>query len=388
MAESESGQEKTEEPTAKRLQKAKDDGQTARSRELNTSTVLLAGTFGLILFGKDAGAKLMEVMQTNFDFNRTDIFDPNSMFASLGSSISHGFSGFLLVFVMVFVAALLAPAALGGFLFSAKAAAPKFSRINPLSGIKRIFSMQSFVEFIKSVAKVLVLGTSGILILDFLTPHFLSMVNQTPDESIFHSITLLAWTSFFLAATTILIVVIDVPYQLYDHKKKLKMTLQEVKDEMKDSEGKPEVKGRIRQLQQEMANRRMMEAVPEADVVITNPTHFSVAMKYDPAQPGAPVVVAKGVDFVALKIREIAKAHEVVILEAPALARAIYYTTEVEEEIPDGLYVSVAQVLAYVFQLKTYKPGKESKPQAPKRYDIPRDMTYDQSGKKPSGGNE
>lgn len=383
MAESESGQEKTEEPTAKRLEKAKEDGQTARSKELNTSTVLLTGTLGLILFGKDAGAKMMEVMQMNFAFNRTDIFDPQSMFSSLSVSVTHGFSGFIFVFVMVFIGALLAPAALGGFLFSTKALAPKFSRINPGAGIKRMFSMQSFVEFLKSVAKVLVLGTSGMLLLNFLTPHFLSMTHQSPDESIFHSVTLLAWTSFALAATTILIVVIDVPYQLYDHKKKLKMTLQEVKDEMKDSEGKPEVKGRIRQLQQEMANRRMMEAVPDADVVITNPTHFSVAMKYDPAQPGAPVVVAKGVDFMALKIREIAKAHEVVILEAPALARAIYYTTEVEEEIPDGLYVSVAQVLAYVFQLKTYKPGKEAKPQAPKRYDIPKDMTYDESGKTP-----
>lgn len=383
MAESESGQEKTEEPTAKRLEKAKEDGQIARSKELNTSTVLLAGTLGLIIFGPAAGVNMMEVMKSNFTFDRSDAFDPNLMFANLASSMTHGFGGFIFVFLMVTLAALISPAALGGFLFSTKALAPKGSRINPISGIKRIFSMQSFVEFLKSVAKVLVLGTSGVLILNFLTPHFLSMTNQSPDESIFHALTLLAWSSFFLAATTILIVIIDVPYQLYDHKKKLKMTLQEVKDEMKDSEGKPEVKGRIRQLQQEMANRRMMEAVPDADVVITNPTHFSVAMKYDPAQPGAPVVVAKGVDFVALKIREIAKAHEVVILEAPALARAIYYTTEVEEEIPDGLYMSVAQVLAYVFQLKTYKPGKDAKPQAPKRYDIPKDMTYDESGKTP-----
>jgi flagellar biosynthetic protein FlhB len=288
----------------------------------------------------------------------------------------------------LFAAALIGPAALGGWLFSAKALAPKASRINPLSGIKRMFSAQSMVELVKGVCKVTVLGGAGILILDYLTPNFLDMREQATDVSVYHAVKLLAWVSFALSATTILIVIIDVPYQLWDHAKKLKMTLQEVKDEMKDSEGKPEVKGRIRQLQQEMANRRMMEAVPQADVVITNPTHFSVALQYDPAKPGAPVVIAKGVDFMAIKIREIAAAHDVIMLEAPPLARAVYYTTEVDGEIPDGLYLSVAQVLAYVFQLKSYKPGKNSKkPRAPKGYDIPDDMVYNERGEKPNSSN-
>jgi flagellar biosynthetic protein FlhB len=189
------------------------------------------------------------------------------------------------------------------------------------------------------------------------------------------------WSVLAISSSLLIVAAIDVPYQLYDHRKKLKMTLQEVKDELKDTEGKPEVKGRMRQVQHELAQRRMMEAVPEADVIITNPEHFSVALKYDMEGGGAPVVLAKGVDHLAIKIREIANAHEVIIMEAPPLARAIYFTTDIEQEIPGDLYLAVAQVLAYVFQLKTYQNDGGQRPKAFDEVEVPENMQYDIDGK-------
>jgi len=194
---------------------------------------------------------------------------------------------------------------------------------------------------------------------------------------IVRSMEISAWAAIALSASTLIIAAIDVPFQIFEHSKKLKMSMQDIKDEHKDTEGKPEVKGRIRQLQREMANNRQMSAVPEADVVITNPTHYSVAIKYDPDSMNTPILLAKGGDHMALKIREIAKAHDVQIIESPMLARAIFHTTEVEDEIPGGLYVAVAQVLAYVFQLRNYYKGKGDKPTYPSNVTVPKEMRYD-----------
>ena len=283
-------------------------------------------------------------------------------------------------FTVVVVACLIGPTALGGFLLSGKAVAPKLSRMNPIKGIQRMFSMNSLVELLKSIAKVLLVGSVSIAMLMLFYAEILGLSTENINPALEHMLVIIGWSILAVSASMILIAAIDVPYQIFDHSKKMKMTLQEVKDEMKDTEGKPEVKGKVRQLQREMAQRRMMEAVPEADVVITNPEHFSVALKYDVDGGGAPMVLAKGVDFMAIKIREIANAHEILILEAPPLARAIYFTTEVEEEIPSTLYLAVAQVLAYVFQLKSHKEGKGRRPKPLPEIVVPREAQYDVEG--------
>jgi flagellar biosynthetic protein FlhB len=210
----------------------------------------------------------------------------------------------------------------------------------------------------------------------------LTLAFQPLEPALASAWSMAAWAVLGVSSGMIAIALIDVPYQLFDHNKKLKMTKQEVKDEMKESEGRPEVKGRIRQLQREFARRRMMEAVPKADVIITNPEHFSVALRYDGSRGGAPIVVAKGSDQIAMKIREIGNAHKVPLLPVPMLARALYYTTDLDREIPAPLYMAVAQVLAYVFQIKTWRAGQGRKPQLPDELPIPQDMMFDQKGKR------
>ncbi|WP_207062440.1 flagellar biosynthesis protein FlhB [Motiliproteus sp. SC1-56] len=362
MAESESGQEKTEEPTAKRLQDAREKGDIARSKELTTTVLLMAAAAGLMVFGTQIAADLEGMMKYNFALSRQDVFDPALIFRHLGDSAAEmlwSLSGF---FLMVVIAALVGPTALGGWNFSSQALAPKFSRINPLAGLKRMFSMKALVELAKALAKFLLVGALCVLILLQQQNDLLAMGYEAVVPAMKHGMEVFGWAFLLMCATLILIAAVDVPFQLYDHNKKLKMTLQEVKDEMKNTEGKPEVKGRIRQLQREMSQRRMMGEVPEADVVITNPTHFSVALKYAEGGEGAPVLVAKGQDQIALKIREVAREHEVAIVEAPALARALYFNTELDEEIPESLFVAVAQVLAYVYQLKRYRQHRGPRP--------------------------
>ncbi len=227
---------------------------------------------------------------------------------------------------------------------------------------------------------MLLVASAAFMMMVFFQADLLGLSKSSLEPAIDHMLTIIAWSVLVVSASMIFVVAIDVPYQIFDHGKKMKMTLQEVKDEMKDTEGKPEVKGRVRQMQRQLAQRRMMSAVPEADVVITNPEHFSVALKYDVEAGGAPIVVAKGVDFMAIKIREIANAHDVMILPSPPLARAIYFTTEIDEEIPGNLYLAVAQVLAYIFQLRTHNKGEGRRPKPLAEIELPRDALYDSDG--------
>lgn len=377
MAESESSSEKTEEPTSRRLEQAREEGQIARSRELNTTALLVAGSAGILVYGPSLSDAMARLMRHNFDISREAIFDPASMLIFLASSSKLAGVAIAPLLILAAIAAFVGPIALGGWLFSTKTLAPKFERLDPLAGLKRMFSMNSLVELVKGIAKVTLIGFVAYLVIKRDTDAVLNLDRADISQAIMQSVELTGWAALLIAASTLVITAIDVPYQLWDHNKKLRMSLQEIKDEMKDTEGKPEVKGRIRQLQREMAHRRMMAAVPEADVVITNPEHYSVALKYDQARPGAPIVVAKGVDEVAMKIREIANAHKVMIFPAPPLARAIYHTTKLDHEIPEGLYMAVAQVLAYVFQLKAYKPGRGRKPKEPQNFTIPESMRYD-----------
>lgn len=361
MAE-ESGQEKTEDPTPKRIREAREKGDVPRSKELATTLVLMTAVAAVLVFGGQLAERMLGMMESNFVLDRQSVFDPNKMLSHFEISAWDALLGVAGIFSMILVAAIVGPIALGGWNFSAQSIAPKGSRINPLSGIKRMFSLKSLVELFKAIAKFSLVGGFAMLILWVIRDDILALATFEERPAIEEALELITWVFMALSATLILIAAVDVPYQIYDYTQKMRMTLQEVKDELKNTEGKPEVKGRIRQLQREIAQRQMMQAVPEADVVITNPTHYSVALKYEGDNRGAPVVIAKGADFIALKIREIAKEHDVPILAAPPLARAIYNATEVDEEIPAGLYMAVAQVLAYVFQLQRFKKRQDEKP--------------------------
>ncbi len=378
MAESESGADKSEEPTEKRLRESREKGQLARSRELSTVAVTLGGIGGLLASGGGLAQTLMAMMQGTFELSREALLDEGSMASLLMGSGLMALEAIMPLLIALLIASIVGPVALGGWLFSAKAMAPKVSRMNPAAGLKRMFSTQALVELLKALGKFLVVLGVALLVLSAYQDDLLSIAKQPLDLAIMHSVEIVGWCALWMACGLIIIAAVDVPFQLWSNKQKLMMTKQEVKDEYKDSEGKPEVKSRIRQLQREAAQRRMMQAVPEADVVITNPTHFAVALKYDGDKGGAPRLVAKGGDFVALKIREIAQEHKVTVLESPALARAVYYSTELDHEIPAGLYLAVAQVLAYVYQLRQSRAGKGRRPEPLNNLPIPPDLRRDE----------
>lgn len=374
MAESESGADKSEEPTEKRLRESREKGQIARSRELNTLAIMLAGAGGLLAFGGSLGSALLSIMSGNFSLSREVIMDERSMTIWLLASGKVAVDALAPLFLALLIASIVGPIALGGWLFSAKAMAPKMSRMNPLAGLKRMFSAKALVELLKALAKFTLVLTVALAVLAANVDDLLAIAHEPIESAILHAAQVVGWSALWMACGLVLIAAVDVPFQLWDNKQKLMMTKQEVRDEYKDSEGKPEVKQRIRQLQREMAERRMMQAVPQADVVITNPTHFAVALKYDPSKGSAPVLLAKGGDFTALKIREIAQEHKVMLLESPALARAVFYSTELDQEIPAGLYLAVAQVLAYVYQIRQYQAGKGKRPAPLPDLPIPPDL--------------
>ena len=370
MAE-DSGQEKTEDPTPKRIREAREKGDVPRSKELATTLVLMAAVFSVIIFGAQLAEHMLGMIESNFVLDRQAIFDPNKMLSHFEVSVWDALLGLAGVFFSLVVASIVGPIALGGWNFSGDSIVPKGSRIDPLAGIKRMFSLKSLGELFKAIAKFSLVGGFAILILWNIRGDILALATFEPRPAIDSALEIIIWVFMALSAVLILVALVDVPYQLYEYTEKMKMTLQEVKDELKNTEGKPEVKGRIRQLQREIAQRQMMTAVPDADVVITNPTHYAVALKYEGDDRNAPIMVAKGVDFVALKIREIAEANDVPILSAPPLARAIYNSTEINDEIPSGLYMAVAQVLAYVFQLKRFKSRQAERPTEVKVDELP-----------------
>lgn len=377
MAESESGADKSEKPTGKRLEESRRKGQVARSKELSTVAVTLGGAMALVWYGGDIANGLMGIMRGCFSFTREALYDTGSMANMLLLAGGAAFWMLLPVLLILLVVSILGPISLGGWLFSVEALQPKLSKMNPLSGLKRMFSVNSLVELGKALAKFVVVLIVALLVLSWDREGLAAIAYEPLEAAIAHSAYIVAWSAVWLACGLILIAAVDAPFQYWSMQQKLKMTKQEVRDEHKDSEGRPEVKGRIRQLQREMAQKRMLQSVPEADVIITNPTHFAVALKYDAKRSGAPIMVAKGTDFLALKIREVAQEHKVLVLESPGLARAVYYSTEVDSEIPAGLYLAVAQVLAYVYQLRQYQAGRGQKPGPMAEPPIPDDLKRD-----------
>ncbi|EGR1510739.1 flagellar biosynthesis protein FlhB [Vibrio vulnificus] len=369
MAESD-GQERTEEATPRRLQQAREKGQVARSKELASVSVLVIGAVSLMWFGESLARALFKAMGRLFSLSREEIFDPSKLFDIASGALSALLLPLLLILFALFVAAAIGSAGVGGISFSVEAATPKLSKMNPLSGIKRMFGLQSWVELIKSILKVALVTGVAIYLIQASQEDLIQLSLDVFPQNIFHALDILLNFVLLISCSLLIVVAIDIPFQIWQHADQLKMTKQEVKDEYKDTEGKPEVKGRIRMLQREAAQRRMMADVPTADVIVTNPEHFSVALRYKQNSDRAPVVVAKGTDHMAMKIREVAREHDISIVPAPPLARALYYSTELEQQIPDGLFTAVAQILAYVFQLKQYRKRGGHRPKL-KDYDLP-----------------
>ena len=351
MAEEQLGQERSEQPTSKRLDEARKKGQVARSRELNTFLVVVGSLAFLWLSGGQLIRSIFTFMEHLLTPSGELLSSPELLLTHLGTSI---LSGLTLVFpflVVTVLLALLGPSLMGGVVFSPSAIAFKAEKLDPIKGLSRIFSVKGLIELVKALLKFLLISAVALLLFFSLQTEIMSLARLQVTEAIIRSGELILWAALCAALSLAIVASIDIPFQIWDHTKQLKMTKQEVKDESKETEGRPEVKARVRQLQREASQRRMLEEVPQADVVITNPTHYSVALKYDPDGSSAPVVVAKGADLIALKIRAIATEHEVPVYEEPPLARAIFGSTDIGDEIPAPLFLAVARVLAYVFQV-------------------------------------
>jgi flagellar biosynthetic protein FlhB len=370
MAE-DSDQEKTEEPTSKRLEDAQKKGQIARSRELNTFAMLIASALLFLTLGGQIGTGLLTLMKTQFQLDRNILFDPASPLIYFKQTMTDGLLLIAPFIAVMVVVAIIAPLALGGWVFSWDALMPKFEKLDPIKGTARMFSMHGLVELIKALLKFLLIFMVAILLCRHFLNELTGLGSEPLEQSIGHALTITGNCFLILCASLITVAMLDVPYQLWDHSKKLKMTLQEIKDEMKESEGSPEVKARQRRAQMDMAQNRMMEQVPKADVIVTNPSHYAVALKYDPNSNSAPKLVAKGVDLIAAQIRLRATGAKVPLISSPPLARALYYSTAIDKEIPKGLYLAVAQVLAYIYQLKTARENHWDEPLPPGPIKVP-----------------
>ncbi|MFC5429120.1 flagellar biosynthesis protein FlhB [Paraburkholderia denitrificans] len=366
--------EKTESATPKRLQKAREEGQVARSRELSTFALLSAGFYGTWILSTGIGGHLQAMLRGAFTFNHASAFDTSRMLSGAAVAVREGLYATLPVLALTGVAALLAPMALGGWLFSTKSLEPKFSRLNPIEGLGRIFSVNGPIQLGMSLAKTLVVGVIGTMAVWQRHEEILGLALQPVPRALADAFRLVAVCCGTTVAGMFVVAALDVPYQLWSYYRKLRMTKEEVKREHRENEGDPHVKGRIRAQQRAMARRRMMAQVPKADVVVTNPTHFAVALQYTDGQMRAPKVIAKGVNLVAARIREIATEHNVPLLEAPPLARALYHNVDLNREIPGPLYGAVAQVLAWVYQLKRFREHGGDVPMEPTDLDVPAEL--------------
>ena len=355
-AEAEQGGERTEEPSQKRLQDARERGQVPRSRELTNFATMIGGSAMLVAVGGSLATHLSQMVRHGLVIDPQNLRDTDGMMSALGEASISALTVLLPVFGALIGLVLLASVLLGGWNFSPQAMAPDFTRLSPLAGIKRLFGLRGATELGKALMKCAVVGGVCAAIVSWTFRDVLALAHMEPRAAIGRGAGLLSWSFVWLCASLALVAIVDVPLQLFQFKQSLRMTRQEVRDEAKESDGRPETKQRIRQMQQTLARRRMMHKVPTADVVIVNPTHFAVALKYDPKQMRAPRVLAKGVDLVAQNIRRIAEEHRVPVFESPKLARALYRSTDLNKEIPAGLYVAVAQVLSYIFRVRTLNP--------------------------------
>lgn len=358
-------QERSERPTAKRIEKARKEGHVPRSPELTAAAVLLVAGGGVRFLGPHLGAALYEVMRSSLAFAPGQAFDPHLALVSLHVELLRASIACAPILGLTLIAALAAPLALGGWNLSLGALAPDITRLDPIAGFARLFSPRGAVELGKAFAKFLLVATVAVVVLRGESARLLGLGTEPLSVAIVDSAELASRALLGISAALAVVAAIDVPWQLWQYAHRLGMTREEIREEMKESEGSPEMRGRIRRVQREMARHRMMHEVPKADVVVVNPTHFAVALRYEERRMRAPVVVAKGSELIAARIREIATEHAVPIFEAPPLARALYHSVEIGAEIPASLYVVVAQVLTYIYQLKAARTEGTRAPEPP-----------------------
>jgi flagellar biosynthesis protein FlhB len=378
MAENSSA-EQTEEPTARKLRNARDEGQVARSVELPAAAVTIGAILTMFMMGGYWMKQVSEIFASGFKFDRKTLDNPDLMVTAFAHHLGESFLLIVPILLVTAILAILSSGATGGYLFSLKGIMPNFSKLSLMSGFKRMFGAHAAIELLKSILKFTLVAT----VLWSLVSRQMDAMMQLGQMALEPALASAGWmigeSALWLSLSLLVIALIDAPYQRYSFIKQMRMTKQEVKDEMKDMEGRPEVKQQIRRRQREMANNRMLQKVKDADVIITNPEHFAVALSYDPTGDGAPVLLAKGSDHMAARIREEAQKHGVEMFAAPPLARALYFSTEVDHPVPEALYLAVAQVIAYVFGLADVRPGMApiTKPQ-PK---VPSSMMFDTNGK-------
>lgn len=364
MAENEDT-ERTESPTQRRLDKAREEGQVPRSRDLSAAAVTLAGGIGMYLLGSALTGRLLAVLHNSLSFSRADAFDQGRIFVILGQAAVGAALAVAPLFGVLLTAAVLAPLAIGGWAFSPSALVPKWERLDPISGFGRVFSLRGVLELLKTLARFSVIAVIAIVLLRHQMHEFSSLATQSINTGITHAFALCGFALIALGGGLVVIAGVDVPLTLWQHNRQLRMSREEIREESKETEGNPEIRGRVRRVQQAMARRRMMQEVKKADVIVTNPTHYAVALRYDEKHMRAPIVVAKGADLIALRIREIGSEHGVPTVEAPPVARALFAHCELGDEIPAQLYSAVAQVLTYVYQLRTARRYGATPPPPP-----------------------
>jgi len=370
----ESDLERTEPASTRRIEQARAEGQVPQSRELVAFMVLASGVGGLWAMGGWLTHRAGDILSHGLAFDRKAAFDTEFMGVSFVNLSIEALTLLAPIFLLTIVAALLAPFSLGGWIFSSKALALDLNRMDPLKGLARMFSWQSVAELVKSVLKALLIGGIIWWVVRKEQDQLFALISQPVEIALASTGHILIYAALAMVAGLALIAAMDVPFQLWQYYSRLKMTREELRQEYKEMEGDPHLKARIRSQQREVARRRMMAEVPKADVVVTNPTHFAVALKYDASKMGAPIVVAKGMNLVALRIREIAEENAVPVLEAPPLARALHRHAELGDQIPATLYTAVAEVMAYVYQLNQYAASGGLVPQVPNAIAVPADL--------------
>ena len=369
--------DKSEQPTDSKLKKAKEKGQIPRSRELTSLIILLVGIMLFLSMGANFVARLKTIIkQAILVAYRTD--DDKQIIFNLIDLLSAGFWAIFPIFFGLVIIAIIAPLSVGGLLFSLQSIKPNFSKLNPISGFKRLFGVRILSELFKSILKVVLIGFVASLFLISQFSNMLSLPNMYLNNALSDAMQMIIYSGLLCVLALIPMVGFDIFYQIWSNFRKLKMSKQEVKDEFKEQEGNSQIKGRIRQVQQAMSRRRMMSDVPKANVIITNPTHYAVALQYDEKTMSAPKLLAKGTDNIALKIKEIAKEHNIPQLEAPPLARALYRYGEIGKNIPTELYAAVAQILAWVYQLKRWYKHGGDKPRKPTNIPIPESLSMNE----------
>jgi flagellar biosynthetic protein FlhB len=365
MAEQKDSNERTEQPTAKRLEDARKKGQVPRSPDLGAAAVSIAAAGAIYLFGTKTASALLEMMTQGLTISHDDLSFPDIVTRDFAQSAINGALAIVPLIGATIAAAIAAPMVIGGWNFSTESMAFKGERLDPIKGFGRMFSIRSAVELIKSIAKFLFVGGVGVVVIYSDIDRITSLARLPVEGAVLESAEILALAFLAMTGALGVIALIDAPFQMMQFRKEMRMTREEIREEYKETDGNPENKARVRGVQMQLSRSRMMQEIPRATVIVTNPTHFAVALRYQEGRDSAPVVVAKGADEVAARIRDIGAEHSVPLVSAPPLARVLFRYVEIGQEVPGALYVAVAQVLTYVFKLRNAVRYGADKPELP-----------------------